>query len=368
MPTAAAAHPCLETLDRTVVQDLVWDTYDTIAPPGEDSDEHQARRNRAALAMIESLQPRTPLEAMLGAHIVASHHATMGCYRWAMAADPTGPAAARLRQNAASLTRMLHSTILLLERCQQAGEAQRTAPPAARAAAGADPATAATPPQRQLPMPSEPPRAPTHAPPGGAAAAATPEAAPTPPTASPPQTARAPALPPPPQPASPGADIAASADPPPPRQTAPPPAGTAAAPDTSPQQEHPMSSDGDPGATAAGAATAIDPIATTRRDRRQTVCAAPGGTGPDLAALAARDPAELTDDELDMLGRAAATPEHPYDDSWRHPVRPQRAPRPETLTMAERRALYGYVVPAEFADAIATADEDPGSAASPAGR
>jgi hypothetical protein len=238
--------PCFDALDPNVARHLLWDTLETLTPPGEDNEDQQQTRDLAVAAMLEGLAPATALQAMVASHIVALHHGALGCYRWAMQTDPATPAAARLRRDPMAMTRTMMSTVRELHRMQRDG-----APPAPPAAARAQ--------QCENPMPS-----------GGV----------------------------------PGADAAW-------------PSG-------------PMSRPG------ANAGSAHD---LARRERGKTDW---HSTRLSLRALEGRDLRTLTDDELEARMRALATPDDPYDPSWRVTKPPPPHPRWETLTPEERRARYGW--------------------------
>jgi hypothetical protein len=279
-----------------------------------------------------------------------------------MATDPIGPPAARLRQNAAALTRTLHGNIRMLQRCQ--AEPAGVAPAGAGVApvgAGVPPAGAGivapeAPQQQQHPVPGEQDAG--RAGPGEPAAREWPRAY---------DRSDAPSCGE--GPLSPGGLISSAevlefdrtiarpaAAPAAPLEPAAP--SEPAAPVAAAASGH-APAGGDAGdAAAPGGPGVVCTLALGRRDRRPQA-AAPALTQHDLAALAARDPAGPTDDELGILGHTQAPPGQTCDDSWRHPVRGPRAPRPETMTLEQRRAFYGYVVPPEFAAAGAVPPPPP---------
>ncbi|HEY1934357.1 MAG TPA: hypothetical protein VGG99_20300 [Acetobacteraceae bacterium] len=90
----------------------------------------------------------------------------------------------------------------------------------------------------------------------------------------------------------------------------------------------------------------------TRRERGKIDLHA---TPAALRALLERDPSTLTDDELEACAIAVATPDHPYDPSWREIKPPPQHPKWETLTPEERRARYGWRSEEEIAAAKAAA-------------
>jgi hypothetical protein len=282
---------CFDALDPSISQHLLWDTLETLTPPGEDNADQQQTRDRAVAGMLEALNPATPFQAMIASHVVALHHGAMGCYRWAMQTDPTTLTAARLRRDAMAMTRTMMATARDLLRMQAAA-----APPAPPAAAPPAPPAAAPP----APPAAAPPPAPAAAPPPG-------PQDPTPGGGVPPPTAPAPE----PQNPMPGGGV--------PPGDAPPPSAEAAAPPS---------------------------LDLTRRERGKTDWNA---TRLTMRGLLQRDPSTLTDDELEACAKTLATPDHPYDPSWRVIKPPPKHPQWETLTPEQRRARYGWRSEAEIA-------------------
>lgn len=76
------------------------------------SDEDRRTKATAALAALASIAPRSELEGMLGAQIVACHNAAMECFR--RAAHPAEPAQARA-ENLAHAGRLSRATAALVE-------------------------------------------------------------------------------------------------------------------------------------------------------------------------------------------------------------------------------------------------------------
>lgn len=110
--------PFFDSLEPNIGQHLIWDTLETLAPPGEDTPDQQQTRDRAVVAMLESLCPRAPAEAMVAAQIVGLHHMAMGCCRWAMQTDPATTAATRLRRDAVANGREMRAAMRDLYRMQ----------------------------------------------------------------------------------------------------------------------------------------------------------------------------------------------------------------------------------------------------------
>jgi hypothetical protein len=118
--TAPATHA--PALDPATLSALL----DTLPhPPGASAEEIAARR-ASALETVATLNPRDLLEAALAARIVAAHYAVMESFR--CAAQPDLPADLKLRHQtkAATLSRLMDSTLAALLK-RQAGPALRPA-------------------------------------------------------------------------------------------------------------------------------------------------------------------------------------------------------------------------------------------------
>jgi hypothetical protein len=137
-PAPAPAHaPALDpALDPATLSALL----DTLPhPPGASAEEIAARR-ASALETVATLNPRDLLETALAARIVAAHYAVMESFR--CAAQPDLPADLKLRHQtkAATLSRLMDSTLAALLK-RQAGPALR---PAAQPQAASPPPPAPT--------------------------------------------------------------------------------------------------------------------------------------------------------------------------------------------------------------------------------
>jgi hypothetical protein len=84
----------------------------------EDPTDHDLTKWGAALTSLEAFQPRTPIEAMLAAQTIATHHAIMECYARCMEPGAQEPICIKLRGNAASLTRSMEIDLRMLTRLQ----------------------------------------------------------------------------------------------------------------------------------------------------------------------------------------------------------------------------------------------------------
>ena len=174
MTTIHVQAPLL-ALDPATRSTLLQTVVDTTPYLPNSSEAEKAAQRDSAFALVAALDPRDPVQAMLVAQIVATHHACMHAYR--CAALPNVPPVLHLRYQgkAVALSRLVATRVRDLRRLQDAAlkasaaasaagpraaqapvsapDAQvRTAPPAARpwfAAAGqrrgsAAPAKAAT--------------------------------------------------------------------------------------------------------------------------------------------------------------------------------------------------------------------------------
>jgi hypothetical protein len=105
----------------------------------------------AATAMLAALQPRDAVEAALAARAVATHHASMACFRRAVAVGLSDQMMSRLFATGTALSRMSMQLV-------RAIDARKRAAPGARAAATApNPVEAMSAIQcAHQPMPSEP--------------------------------------------------------------------------------------------------------------------------------------------------------------------------------------------------------------------
>ena len=68
-------------------------------------------RREAAIAALGAMNARDPVDLMFAAHAVASHHATMECFRRAMLAVNDPDAASRMHRSAMALSRMMADTV-----------------------------------------------------------------------------------------------------------------------------------------------------------------------------------------------------------------------------------------------------------------
>ncbi|HME24838.1 MAG TPA: hypothetical protein VKI44_26500 [Acetobacteraceae bacterium] len=122
-PPAAADDPddelradfALDLLEMTLDTMRVWETEDPA---------HLATRRVAVATALDSLRARHPIDQMFAAHAVASHHATMECFRRAMRATDNADVASRMHRNAVLLRRMMADAVKDLE--------HRQAPPTRR--------------------------------------------------------------------------------------------------------------------------------------------------------------------------------------------------------------------------------------------
>lgn len=89
---------------------------DTLWKPEWHSAETKHDRVNAALAAMLAFKPRDEVEGMMAAQAVALHHAAMECLRRAMHPEQPSEAAAKLRRDAANLTRSMVEMAEAIER------------------------------------------------------------------------------------------------------------------------------------------------------------------------------------------------------------------------------------------------------------
>jgi hypothetical protein len=87
--------------------DVLAATFETMRRRPNEDPAHEAIHEAATYTALRSLQARDPIELMFAAHIVASHHATMECFRRAMRATDNADVASRMHRNAVLLSRMM---------------------------------------------------------------------------------------------------------------------------------------------------------------------------------------------------------------------------------------------------------------------
>lgn len=100
-----------EDFDPLFANDLMDMMFETMRPRANEDPERQVTRRKAALVALAALKQQDPLGMMFAAHAVASHHATMECFRRAMLATGDPSATSRMHKNAAMLSRMMAETV-----------------------------------------------------------------------------------------------------------------------------------------------------------------------------------------------------------------------------------------------------------------
>lgn len=113
---AAADEP--DDLDARFATDLMELIFATMRVRERDDPSRQSTRREAAVTALATMKVRDPLDLMFAAHAVASHHATMECFRRAMLAVNDPDAATRLHRSAMALSRMMADTVNDLARRQ----------------------------------------------------------------------------------------------------------------------------------------------------------------------------------------------------------------------------------------------------------
>jgi hypothetical protein len=97
--------------DAVFATELMDLMFDTMRVRDRDDPSRQATRREAALAALGAMNVRDPVDLMFAAHAVASHHATMECFRRAMLAVNDPDAASRMHRSAMALSRMMVDTV-----------------------------------------------------------------------------------------------------------------------------------------------------------------------------------------------------------------------------------------------------------------
>ena len=85
--------------------------FDTLRVRDRDDPSPHATGREAAIAALGSMNARDPVDLMFAAHAVASHHATMECFRRAMLTVNDPDAASRMHRSAMGLSRMMADTV-----------------------------------------------------------------------------------------------------------------------------------------------------------------------------------------------------------------------------------------------------------------
>jgi hypothetical protein len=98
------------TLDPDFALRLLDRLADTLQPDGDTEAARSAHRAALRTAFV-SMQPRTPMQAMLAAEVISAHHVIMDCYRRALLPGADPGAAARARSSAATLSRVRLATL-----------------------------------------------------------------------------------------------------------------------------------------------------------------------------------------------------------------------------------------------------------------
>ncbi|HME20312.1 MAG TPA: hypothetical protein VKI44_02925 [Acetobacteraceae bacterium] len=98
-------------LDVRFATDLMDLTFDTMRVRERDDPARQASRREAAVTALGAMQASDPVNLMFAAYAVASHHATMECFRRAMLAVNDPDAATRLHRSAVALSRMMADAV-----------------------------------------------------------------------------------------------------------------------------------------------------------------------------------------------------------------------------------------------------------------
>jgi hypothetical protein len=109
-PQPAAANPTPLPLDQPTLAVLIQATLDALPHHPSATPDEIATIRQSAVTAIATLRPRDPMEAILAARFVATHHAAMDCLR--CASQPGLPLHLKLRclGKFASLSRLADAT------------------------------------------------------------------------------------------------------------------------------------------------------------------------------------------------------------------------------------------------------------------
>jgi hypothetical protein len=107
-----------DDFDTLFANDLIEMMFETMRLRSNDAPEQQAARRKAAITALAAMKQTDPVGMMFAAHAIATHHATMECFRRAMLAVNDPDAATRLHKNAMGLSRMMAETVTGLARRQ----------------------------------------------------------------------------------------------------------------------------------------------------------------------------------------------------------------------------------------------------------
>ena len=118
-PPPATADQLAPRISVDFARDLRAATFETVRMPANLDPAHLAIREPATYTALTSFQARNPIELMFAAHVVASHHATMKCFRRAMRATDNADAASRMHRSAVMLSRMMADAVNGLEARQK---------------------------------------------------------------------------------------------------------------------------------------------------------------------------------------------------------------------------------------------------------
>jgi hypothetical protein len=107
-----------DPLPPLFTDDLLGTMMASLPAPERETVEAKTDRVTAAIIALRSFDAQEPIEAMLAAHVVLTHHAALACYRRA-AQDNQPPAlASRLFGSAANLSRTLTGMLRSLDQRQ----------------------------------------------------------------------------------------------------------------------------------------------------------------------------------------------------------------------------------------------------------
>jgi hypothetical protein len=132
LPPATTDRPDHSVLGHSINVDFARDvlaaTFETMPLRPNEGPADQTIHEAATYTALMSLHARDPIDLMFAAHVVASHHATMECFRRAMCAANNADAAARMHRSATMLSRMMADTVKTLDARQATPDRLGAAP------------------------------------------------------------------------------------------------------------------------------------------------------------------------------------------------------------------------------------------------
>ena len=112
---AAPPVPPSPDMVNVVPKVMVRTLLETVRVPEKETEEQQNERMDAAVIALMSIGAASSTDLMYAAHAVASHHATMECFRRAMLSVGNSDVTVRFHRSAVSLSRMMAANLDTVE-------------------------------------------------------------------------------------------------------------------------------------------------------------------------------------------------------------------------------------------------------------